>query len=686
MPIRRLPTLLVNQIAAGEVIERPASVVKELVENSIDAGATRIDVVIEEGGLQLIRVSDDACGIPADELLLAIAPHATSKLQTPDQLAHIATMGFRGEALASIASVSRLRITSRVNSRLVPGAASEGAMIEASGDHTTGPTPAAAAPGTVIEIRDLFFNTPARRKFMRSAPIEFGHINETLCRIAMTHPQIAFSLVNNSRRVLDLAATDSQRRRCVEVLGKELDQGLLEFTGRELRREMTADSAEPPATIWGLAGVPSIARATSKFQYLSLNGRPIRDRNLTHAVKEAYRGLIPPDKHPVTIVFIDIDPSAVDVNVHPAKSEVRFREPGRLHGLVLSSIRQHLLATDLTPSATLDRAESGRQTPWNLSSPESEPSAPIIFPAAAPLPPNTPRAPEAAPAQAQPAPIAPPWRNAPAIPPAPSTSAQPPSVASFVDFFRRMDPRQKGFAYQQVKDALKTDLPEAMGEPAPMFKQPGTQNPAENDGFSAVPAPLRTMGVLQVHDSYLVTQDEKGLVIVDQHALHERVMFEELRKRVLSHTLESQRLLMPAIVPAAARRQALIEPLKPLLDRLGIECEPIGRDAVAIHAFPSFLFDRKVDPVVFMQELLDRAEEGELTPDDSGSDEAALHEVLDMMACKAAVKAGDKLSAEELAALLAKRDETERSSNCPHGRPTTIRLTLRDLEKYFKRA
>ena len=707
MPIRRLPTLLVNQIAAGEVIERPASVVKELVENSIDAGATRIDVVIEEGGLQLIRVSDDACGIPADELLLAIAPHATSKLQTPDQLGNISTMGFRGEALASIASVSRLRITSRLNPRLIPGADESGAALEASGDDVVGPMPAAAAPGTVIEVRELFFNTPARRKFMRGAPVEFGHINETLCRIAMAHPEVAFSLVNNGRRAMDLAATDSQRRRCVEVLGKELDAGLIEFKGIERARSIPAadvgEPAESPATVWGLAGVPSIARATSKFQYLCLNGRPIKDRNLTHAIKEAYRGLIPPDKHPVTIVFVDIDPTAVDVNVHPAKSEVRFREPSRLHGLVLSAIRQQLLGTDLTPSAQLLQSSAAQRTPWDEAVPSgTEPSTPIVFPAMAPqVPSNAPATPVAQPplqagpfrAGSTPTNTAPPpspqWHAPPPshAPTHPNTPAQPVTVASFVDYFRRMDPRQKGFAYQQVKEALRTELPEAMGESAAMFK---TDNePAKqpiDDEYAAVPAPLRTMGVLQIHDSYLVTQDEKGLVIVDQHALHERVMFEELRRRVLSNTLESQRLLMPAVVPAAARRQALIEPLKPLLDRLGIECEPIGKDAVAIHAFPSFLFDRKVDPIVFIQELLDRAEEGELSSDDATSSEAALHEVLDMMACKAAVKAGDKLSVEELAALLARRDETERSSNCPHGRPTTIRLTLRDLEKYFKRA
>ncbi|MCC7409877.1 MAG: DNA mismatch repair endonuclease MutL, partial [Phycisphaeraceae bacterium] len=313
MPIRPLPLLLVNQIAAGEVIERPASVVKELVENSLDAGATRIDVAVEDGGRQLIRISDDGTGIPADELPLALAPHATSKLQTAEQLAAIGTLGFRGEALASIASVSRLRLTSRARINGKP--ADEAAMIESLGGETSGVAPAAGAPGTVIEIRDLFFNTPARRKFLRQGPTEMAHVTEAVTRIAMVHPGVSFRLSHNGRTTLDLEPAATPAQRCIDLLGGELTEGLLEFS-HELPHHIAR------AGVWGMAGAPSLARATAKFIHLSVNGRPIRDRNLQHAVKEAYRGLMPMDKFPLAVVMLDIDPGEVDVNVHPAKAEV----------------------------------------------------------------------------------------------------------------------------------------------------------------------------------------------------------------------------------------------------------------------------------------------------------------------------------------------------------------------------
>lgn len=281
MPIKTLPTLVINQIAAGEVIERPASVVKELVENALDAGATRIDIAIEEGGAQLIRISDDGIGIPADELKLAVAPHATSKITASDELEAIGTLGFRGEALASIASISRLRITSRP--RNADGTLEEAAaVLEVEGDNISGPTPSGGKPGTVIEVRDLFFNTPARRKFMRSPGSEFGHINDTLTRIAMVNPDAGFTLTHNGRSVRDLPPNQSRSERCIDLLGKDLAEGLLEFDHLD-------DPTRGSAHVWGLAGLPSLARATSKFQHVCINGRPIKDRSLGHAIKEAYQ-------------------------------------------------------------------------------------------------------------------------------------------------------------------------------------------------------------------------------------------------------------------------------------------------------------------------------------------------------------------------------------------------------------
>ncbi|MFK7789450.1 MAG: DNA mismatch repair endonuclease MutL, partial [Phycisphaeraceae bacterium] len=290
MPIRTLPTLVINQIAAGEVIERPASVVKELTENALDAGATHINITIEEGGAQLIRISDDGIGIAADELTLAVSPHATSKITAADELEAIGTLGFRGEALASIASISRLRITSRPTTE--EGIAEAAAVLEVEGDHITGPSPTSGKPGTVIEVRDLFFNTPARRKFMRSPASEFGHINDTLARIAMVNPDCGFTLTHNGRTVRDLPRNQSRRERCIDLLGKDLEEGLLEFDHHD-------DPSRGSAHAWGLAGLPSLARATSKFQHVCINGRPIKDRRLMHAIKEAYRGLMPPDKFPM---------------------------------------------------------------------------------------------------------------------------------------------------------------------------------------------------------------------------------------------------------------------------------------------------------------------------------------------------------------------------------------------------
>jgi len=711
MAIRKLPPLLISQIAAGEVVERPASVVKELIENSLDAGATRIEIAIEEGGHRLMRVGDNGRGITPEELHLAVAPHATSKLDQPEMLAKIATLGFRGEALASVASVSRLRITSRPTR---DGTAAEsGATLEAAGPDVTQPTPAACAPGTTIEVRDLFFNTPARRKFLRAASTEFGHIAQAVTRIAMAHPSVAFKLTHGSRTAIDMPPGQSPRRRCIELLGPEMDDAMLEFEATAAPDAADDNPTAAPTKLWGLAGIPAVARATSKFQYLFMNGRAIRDRNIAHAIKEAYRGLMPPNKQPVAVVVIETDPSAVDVNVHPAKTEVRFRNAVSMHGLVLSAMRQRLLGSDLTPSATLgDTSFNDRTHPSTRGTPQR--------------------------------PATPPGRT-PFTPAHVTTGASPsPEPKILIDDLNRTAPVPKGFDLDRVRQALTDPRVDehAAGHATPTpASAPGStpDNPAPARDTTTPSSPRRD--ILQVHDAYLVTQDEQGLIIIDQHALHERVMFEQLRKRVLgtdnagaSKNLESQRLLTPAIIKTTPSRVALLDPLAPLTQRIGIEADPIGPDAVAIHAFPSFLFDRNVDPIEFFEELLDRVEEGDIqlpatqatdqdqparvphfdsnaakcvpvttpahlaaarprcgTPDNAPDlnanhvEEAVLHKVLDMMSCKAAVKAGDHMTSEEMAALLAQREEIERSSSCPHGRPTTIRLTLRDMAKQFKR-
>ena len=472
---------------------------------------------------------------------LAIAPHATSKIAEPDDLATVATLGFRGEALASIASVSRLRIASRPT---IDGQPTEGAsVIEAAGDVVQPVAPSAGSPGTVIEVRDLFFNTPARRRFLRAPSTEFGHINELVTRLAMAHPRTAFTLTHNERKVTDVPATDDHRQRCVDLLGKEIDEALLTFESTPdptlydaSAGDDTSDSQPATPTLWGLAGLPTLARATAKFQYVCLNGRFIRDRRVAHAIKEAYRGLIPHDRNPVVVLFITVDPGAVDVNVHPAKSEVRFHDANRIHSLVLNTLRQRLLGSDLTPSATLS-IDDGR-LPIELTQ-----------------------------ARAQ-------EHDGLATTHSGDTHVQSENVDAFVDYFKRMAPTQKGFVYQQVKAEMG-----AADEADRMLDHPA--DPAQTGS-------VHPQSILQVHKSYVVTQDDDGIVIVDQHALHERVMFEQLKHRVLEHNLESQRLLMPAVVEADAGRLDALERSADLLARIGVEAEPIGPNAIGVQAFPPF--------------------------------------------------------------------------------------------------
>ncbi len=639
--IKPLSTLVASQIAAGEVVERPASVVKELIENSIDAGAARIVVELEEGGVELVRVTDDGRGIDPEDLPLALAPHATSKIEKAEDLDRIGTLGFRGEALASIASVSRLTLRSRTPSR------QEAFIIEAEGERTAPARPEAGPPGTSVSCRTLFFNTPARRKFLRTTATEQTRCLDVVRELAMAHPAVAFQASCDGRTVLDLPPANSPRERAVAVLGPELETQLLEVSADRF------DDARG-LTLWGLAGLPSIARGSNKGQHIFLNGRAIRDRTIQHAIAESYRGLIEPSRYPTIVLMLEMSPEGVDVNVHPAKAEVRFRDSSMVHGTVLNAIKRALRAADLTPTY----------------SPRTAPGAPF--------------GPGSSPSQTEGA-----WGGGPATgshlpngasssggaasfsPPAPVVNAQ-----AFADFFRRAAPVQGSISYDELRRTIaEADAPrDEAAPPAPFDPAPAA--------VPLISTPRPATRLLQVHNSFVVTQDEQGVVIVDQHALHERAMFEHLLARVMSSgSLESQRLLTPSIVPCTPVQLARLDDLRPLLTRIGIEVEPMGPRSLGIYAFATFLFERGVDPVDFMADLLDRSEADDFAP---GS-EQALRDVLDMMACKAAVKAGDKLSEGELGALLELRDSVERSSNCPHGRPTSVRLTIKELERMFGR-
>jgi len=638
--IKVLPDLLVNKIAAGEVIERPASVIKELVENAIDAGATEISIHVEEGGRQLIRVIDDGLGMTTEDLRLAVTPHATSKITSEDDLYHIATLGFRGEALPSIGAVSHLRIVSR------PRDAIEGAEIVVSAERIESASAAGCRTGTTVEVRDLFFNVPARRKFLKANATEVGHINEQVARLALAHVDIGFELVNNQRVSLRLKRGVGPRERIAALFGDEL--------GSELIAIQRGDRG---LHIEGYVAPPARSRATPANQYILLNGRYIRDRFIQHAVREAYRGLIEPSRYPVVFLFLTIDPALVDVNVHPTKIEVRWQDSNLVHSQVLAALRDQFLRSDLTPAlrAEADRSVFDRPVDVARDPDAVRQEAAEFFKSLAPIAPDH-----------------------------HGRYAEGPVYAGGGEHAPAAGGRGALDVGPEVWDALYRPTAERMS-PGDGAGDLGAPADAERPGGTAerfeLPAggPESPRRALQVHNSYLVVETADGLVIVDQHALHERIMYDALRRQITEGPLESQRLLLPETMTATARELALLSEHGALLHRLGIEAEPFGRDSIAVHAFPSIL--KETDTAAFLRDLLDRlAEKGEQT-----HTEEIIHDILDMMSCKAAVKAGDPLTAEEINALLCQKDLVEKSSNCPHGRPTTLRLTIRDLEKQFKR-
>jgi len=550
---------VVNKIAAGEVIERPASAVKELIENALDAGASEVRVDIEEGGRKLLRVTDNGHGIAPDELPLAFAPHATSKLATADDLFRVSTYGFRGEALASIGSVSRVRLLSRTPK-------GEGAELVVENGAASPVMPAAAAPGTIVEVRNLFQNVPVRRKFLRSIEIETEHVVEAVSRFAVALPGVRFDLFVDGERRYSLAPSD-RRGRIAVFCGEEVARALKEVETSDFHAYVA------PA---------QHSRINAKGLHFFLNGRYIRDRVLLRALNEAYRELVPHGRYPVAFVFLTLPSDEVDVNVHPTKIEVRFRSVWKLHDRLASTIRAKLL------EGTLDH----RISPERLADRSGPPGVLPGMPA-----------------------------------------------REVVDFFTR-EPDLR--------------LPE-------------------------IPArPLVTTGrrVFQLHNRYLVEETDDGLRILDQHALHERVMLEEFRKQFSTASIAKQRLLLPAVVTLTKEQRARLDDQRELLDSFGLECEDFGRDAVAVRAVPALVAEH--DPVTLLTDFLDLAREAE-------PEVPLMERALEFMACRAAVKFGRKLADEEIARLLQDAAQMDFSATCAHGRPTGIKLTLEDLERFFHR-
>ncbi|QDT00102.1 DNA mismatch repair endonuclease MutL [Adhaeretor mobilis] len=621
--IRQLSTSVINKIAAGEVIERPASVVKELVENSLDAGSTRIDVTVEKGGAELIRVTDNGHGVSASQLHLAVASHATSKIQDADDLFRVATLGFRGEALASIAEVSRLVIRSR------PADAEAAAELEIVGGRHEPIRPIGAPQGTMVEVRQLFFNTPVRHKFLRTTQTEMGHLTEAVTRLALAHPQVHFTITHGGRQTHDLTPTSNLAERVAMLFGEDLATGLIEV-----------NAEDDDLQLRGYVANPTHSRGNNRMQYLFLNGRFIRDRSLQHALGEAYRGLLLTGRYPIGFLHLTMSPAAVDVNVHPTKLEVRFAEGGRIYSHLLGSLRTKFLSTDLVARANLprntqltDEDEVRQATPDNSE----------LF--------N--------------------WAKQQLG----SASAE--GTAPFQPF-----PNQQGD--RAPLELHRVDLPrlrqEAQGQQANSSAHAdGSEETDEAQTNRVDSAHVSGTGALQIHNRYLVTETEEGLEVIDQHALHERILYEALREKVLSGALETQKLLVPEPVDVAANEAAAVLEHQELLAKLGMDVEPFGGETLLVSSYPAMLAN--LAPGEVLRSLIEKLLAGGKLPDSRD----LLDELLHMISCKAAVKYGDSLTSEEVTALLEQRHLAQDHHHCPHGRPTALVFTREQLDRQFKR-
>ncbi len=657
--IHRLPQSLINKIAAGEVVERPASVVKELMENAADAGATRIDVAVEAGGMELVRVVDNGCGISAEDLPLAVASHATSKIASADDLFRVRTLGFRGEALASIAEVSRLALRSRT-----PDSES-GSQLEVAGGEVSAVTPCGCPVGTAVEVRNLFFNTPVRRKFLRSAQTELGHTSEAFLRVALALPGVHCTLRHNDRPVFELPASGQWLERIGRVFGRQLAESLY-----------WVESLDGSVRLAGYVAHPSQSRSNNRMQYLFLNGRSIRDRSLQHALGEAYRGLLMTGRYPIAVLFLEMPPDLVDVNVHPTKLEVRFQDGSRLYSQLLSTLRTKFLSTDLTT-----RAQSPAPTaPW---------------PAAGDADPTTAHDEQQAARMRQQLVDWAKGKVAAWGAPAGETGSGPPAGAGFAGGagiaapgseleIARLD-RSWAPVGGPEDDEPATAGPEGAAAAAAAFGFgfPSSSAPPSASGVRSPlgldPAAHQPARALQIHNRYLVAESDDGVMVIDQHALHERILYEQLRKRVLAGPVESQSLLVPEPVDLAPAEAAAALEHKDLLAQLGMRVEPFGGDTVLISSYPAMLAN--LSPAELLHEALNRLLAGGKLPDRRD----LLDELLHTIACKAAIKAGDRLTPEEIETLLAQRYLIDDAHHCPHGRPTALVFSREELDKQFGR-
>ncbi|ERS89521.1 MULTISPECIES: DNA mismatch repair endonuclease MutL [Halomonas] len=637
--IRVLDPRLANQIAAGEVVERPASVVKELVENAIDAGGSRIEVELEAGGARLIRVRDDGGGIGEEDLPLALSRHATSKIVSLEELEGVASLGFRGEALASISSVSRLELTSNVDKDPTAGwrVVAEGRQM------APRVSPAPHPRGTSVTVRDLFFNTPARRKFLRTEKTEFGHVEEAFRRQALSRYDIGWTLRHNQKTIHQLRAgvdPASRERRIAALLGKA-------FLEHALHLDIEASGLR----LWGWVGLPTHSRAQADQQYFFVNGRVVRDRLVAHAVRQAYRDVLFHGRHPVFVLYLEVDPAVVDVNVHPTKHEVRFRDGRLVHDFLFSSLHR-----------ALGEARAGQAgAAAEEEGPEEGESASAEAPAGVA---------EAA-GRWQQQPMALPGRDE-------GSKVTPDRVRAFMEGYRSLHPEHE--------ESLLTPQPAAPGAGGAaaglaLAERQATQARRRESLPEAddTRAPPLGYAIAQLHGVYILAQSERGLILVDMHAAHERIVYERMKTQVHGGRLQAQPLLVPVSLAASPAEVATAEAEHEAFARLGVELDVAGPETLLVRQVPALLSDADVEPLV-REMLADLERYGR-----SDRLEAHINELLSTMACHGSVRANRRLTVEEMNALLRDMERTERSGQCNHGRPTWTEMSMRELDRLFMR-
>ncbi|MBU9468400.1 DNA mismatch repair endonuclease MutL [Burkholderia multivorans] len=640
--IQPLPDQLISQIAAGEVVERPASVVKELLENAMDAGATTLRIVLEEGGVKRISITDDGCGIPPDELPLALMRHATSKIRSLEELEAVATLGFRGEALASIASVAEMFITSRTAD------AAHATRIDA---QTGVLSPAAGAVGTTIEVRELYFNTPARRKFLKSEQTEFGHCVEMIRRAALARPDVAISVLHNGKAVEHWNATEPAQR-----VAKILGDGFA-------TAHLPLDERAGPLAVYGCAGLPTASRGRADQQYFFVNGRFVRDKLLTHAVRAAYEDVLHGDRYPSYVLFLDLPPEAVDVNVHPSKIEVRFRDSRSIHQFVFHAVQRALARhAGASPETTAG---------GHAAHLEPAPRGPASF-LSTPLgqSPNQPAS----------------TGGGGFSSPSPSSSAPGSTWLRQARMTQGTLPVAQPLALYDALFGRKDTGTGTPGATTATARDAAGDSAAPLAGFAAMPsaAPMHDEQPLgfalgQIHGIYVLAQNAHGLVIVDMHAAHERILYEQFKNALADRTVAVQSLLLPVSMTATPVEIGTVEEERDTLEALGFDLAVLSPTSLAIRAVPALLKDADL-------QALARAVLADLHA--FGGSRVLTerqHELLGTLACHHAVRANRRLTLDEMNALLRQMEATERADQCNHGRPTWYQLTLSDLDRLFMR-